>query len=120
MNILISGLCLGSKARFLSFNRTQSRSLNGLLTGHNTLRKHLHLLGLLDSPLCRRCGAEEQISSHVLCECEAFHSDMRIWAPSSWNQSTLRVYVWVPSGTLVKQQSSHKFIWGTKDPSIKA
>jgi len=57
---LISGLCLDAKTTFLS-NRTQSRDATGLLTGHNTLRRHLHLLGLLDSPLCR-CGAEEETS----------------------------------------------------------
>jgi hypothetical protein len=50
---LISGLCLGAKARFLSFNRTHSRAVTGLLTGHNTLRRHLHLMGLSDSPSCR-------------------------------------------------------------------
>jgi hypothetical protein len=26
----------------LSFNRTQSRVVIGLLTGHNTLRRHIH------------------------------------------------------------------------------
>ena len=31
---LISRCCLGAKARFLSFNRTQSRAVTGLLTGH--------------------------------------------------------------------------------------
>jgi hypothetical protein len=71
---LISGPCLGAKARFLSFNRTQSRAVTGFLTGHNNLRKRLHLLGLLDSQLCRRCGAEEETSAHVLCECEALAS----------------------------------------------
>jgi hypothetical protein len=95
---------MGAKARFLSFNplnaklnpiyhllallgahhilhvsrirvnRTQSRVVTGFLTGHNTLRRHLHLLGLLDSPLCRRCGVEEETSAHMLCECEAFAS----------------------------------------------
>jgi hypothetical protein len=52
-------------------NRTHSRAVIGLLTGHNTLRKHLYLLGLLDSPLCRRCGVKEKTSVHLLCECEA-------------------------------------------------
>ena len=28
-------------------------------------------MGLIDSPLGRSCGAEEETSSHVLCECEA-------------------------------------------------
>jgi len=58
----------------VSFNRTQSRAVTGLLTGHNTLRRHLHLLGLLGSPLCRRCGAEDETSAHILCECEALAS----------------------------------------------
>ena len=44
--------------------------MTGLLTGHNTLRRYLHLLGLLDSPLRRRCGVREETSAHILCECE--------------------------------------------------
>jgi hypothetical protein len=71
---LISGPCLGAKARFLSFNRTQSRAVTGLLTAHNTLKRHLHLTGLSDSPLCRRCGHQEETSAHVLCECKALAS----------------------------------------------
>jgi len=71
---LILGPCLGAKVRLLSFNRTQSRAVTGFLTGHNTLRRHLHLLGWLDSPLCRRCGAEEETSAHILYECEALAS----------------------------------------------
>jgi len=35
-----------------------------------TLRRHHYLLGLLDSPLCRKCGVKEETSAHVLCECE--------------------------------------------------
>jgi len=27
-------------------------------------------MGLSDSPLCRRCGAEDATSAHILCECE--------------------------------------------------
>jgi hypothetical protein len=67
---LISGPRLGAMVMFLSFNRTQSRAVTGLLTGHNTLRRHLHLMGLSDSSLCRRCGAEDEASAHILCECE--------------------------------------------------
>ena len=71
---LISGPCLGFKVKFLSFNRTQSRAVTGLLTGHNTLRRHFYLLGLIDSPLCRGCGVKEETSAHILCECEALAS----------------------------------------------
>ena len=28
-------------------------------------------MGLSDSPLCRRRGAEDVTSAHILCECEA-------------------------------------------------
>jgi len=46
----------------------------GLLAGHNTLRRHLHLMGLTNSLLCRMCGAEDETSAHILCECEALAS----------------------------------------------
>ena len=68
------GPSLGAEAKILSFNRTQSRAVTGLLTGHNTLRRHLHLLGLLDSPLCRRCGVKEKTLAHIPCECEVLAS----------------------------------------------
>jgi len=38
---LISGPDLATRARLLSFNRTQFRVVIGLLTGHNTLSRHL-------------------------------------------------------------------------------
>ena len=31
-------------------------------------------MGLSDSPLCRRCGADDEISVYVLCECVALAS----------------------------------------------
>jgi hypothetical protein len=79
---LISGPCLGAKARFLSFNRTQSRAVTGLLTGHNTLRR-LHLMGLSDSPLCRKCGAE-------VCECEALASLRHVCLGSSLDPEDIK------------------------------
>jgi ribonuclease HI len=69
----ISGHSLGAGAKFSPFNRTQSRAVTGLLTRHNALRRHLHLLWLLDSPLCR-CGVREETLAHILCECEALAS----------------------------------------------
>ena len=56
--------------RILSFSRMYSRFVIGLLNGHNTLRIHLYFKGLFNSPLWRRCGAEEKASAHVLCECK--------------------------------------------------
>ena len=67
---LISGPDLATGARLLSFNRTQSRVVFGLLTGHNTLRRHLYIMKLCNNPICRKCGTEEETSVHILCECE--------------------------------------------------
>ena len=66
----------------MTFNRTQSRAMTGLLTGHNTLRRHLHLLGLLDSPLCRTFGVGEETSAHILCKCKALASLRHVYLGS--------------------------------------
>jgi hypothetical protein len=58
----ILGPDLAIGARLLSFNRTQSRVVIGLLTVHNTLRRHLHIMGLCNYPICRKCGTEEETS----------------------------------------------------------
>jgi hypothetical protein len=71
---LISCPNLATGATLLSFNRTQSRVVIGLLTGHNTLRRHPHIMGLYDSPICRKCGNGEESSVHILCECETLAS----------------------------------------------
>jgi len=71
---LISGSNLATGARLLSFNRTQSRAVIGLLTGRNTLRRHLHVMGLSNNPTCRKCGNGEETSVHILGECEALAS----------------------------------------------
>jgi hypothetical protein len=66
---LITGPSPTTKTRLLSFYKTQSRVTTGLLAGG-----HLHLMGLISSPLYRRCGTEEETSVHILCECEALAS----------------------------------------------
>ena len=85
---LISGPDLATRAQLLSFNRTQSRVVIGLLTGHNTQRWHLYVMGLSDNPICRKCGTEEETSAHVSCACEALASPTYTWASSFW---TLRI-----------------------------
>jgi hypothetical protein len=70
----ISGADLATGARLLSFNRTQSRAVIGLLTGRKTLRRHLHVMGLSYNPTCRKCGTKNSSSAHILCECEALAS----------------------------------------------
>ena len=71
-----------SKWGSMSFNRTQSRVVFGLLTGRNTLRRHFHLMGLNNSPLCRRCGAEDGTTAHILCECVALASIRHVYLGS--------------------------------------
>jgi len=71
---LISGPNVATGARLLSFNRTQSRIVIGLLTEHNTAQSHLHIMGLHSNPICRRCGTKKETSVHILCECEALAS----------------------------------------------
>jgi len=68
---LISGPDLAMGVRLLSFNRTQTKVVTGLLTGHDTLRRHLNIMGLCNNPMCRECGTEEETSVHIMCECEA-------------------------------------------------
>ena len=69
-----AGPILARGARLLSFIRTRSRAVIGLLTGHNTLRRRLHVMGLRNNPACRKCGTEEETSVHILGECEALAS----------------------------------------------
>jgi hypothetical protein len=71
---LISGPDLATRARLLSFNRTNSRVVIGLLAGHNTLRRHLYIMGMSNIPTCRKYGSEEETSVHILCECEGLAS----------------------------------------------
>ena len=37
-------------------------------------RGNLYIIGLTDSPLCKRCEAEEETSAHVSCECQAIET----------------------------------------------
>jgi hypothetical protein len=67
---LISGPSQTAKTSLFSFNRTQSKVVTGLFSEHNTLRRHLYLVGMTNIPLCRRCRIEEETSVHVLSECE--------------------------------------------------
>jgi len=87
----ISGPRLGTGAKLMTFNRIQSRVVTGRLTGHNTLRRHLYLLGLLDSPLCWKCRVWEETSAHIVSARLWPHSDMHTWPPFSWSRGILGV-----------------------------
>jgi hypothetical protein len=109
---LISGPCLSHKPKFLSFNGTQARAVTGLLTGPNTLRRHLHLIGMVKNLICRKCGVEDETSAHILCECEALASLRHVYLgsyflePKDIKNRSLGPYV-----TLVKPLGSHELTW---------
>jgi hypothetical protein len=71
---VISGPKLATRSRLLSFNRTQSRVVIGLLTGHNSLGRHLYVMGHSNNPTCRKCGTEEETSVNILYECQTLAS----------------------------------------------
>ena len=47
-------------------NMMKSRVVTGLLTGHNTLGRHLYIMRHTDNPMCWRSRAEKETSDHVL------------------------------------------------------
>jgi hypothetical protein len=66
----ISCSSLNTKTRFLYFNRTQSR----VVRGHNTYRRHLHLMGMTCIRLWSGCWTHKENSTHILCQCQALAS----------------------------------------------
>ena len=85
----ICGPDLATRARLLSFNRTQSKVVIGLLTGHNTLRRHLYVMGLVITPLVENVVLRRKPQSTFCVSVRSWiHSDIYIWVPSVW---TLRM-----------------------------
>ncbi|VEN63066.1 unnamed protein product, partial [Callosobruchus maculatus] len=70
---ITSGLVLECR-RLLTTSQQNTRSnlrlLVGLLTGHNTFRRHLFVMRVVNDPTCTWCGEEEESSAHILCRCE--------------------------------------------------
>ena len=65
---VISDARHAAKNRLLSFIGMQTKVVTGLLTGCNTLRRRFYIMGVIDSPLCWRCGTEEETSTRILYE----------------------------------------------------
>jgi len=45
---------------FIQVTVSPTRAVIGLLTRHNALRRHIHVMGLSNGPACRKCGSEEE------------------------------------------------------------
>jgi len=98
----------------MTFSRIQYR----VVTGRKGQNRHFYLLGLLDSPLCRKCRVGEENSADILRECEVLASHRQACLGSFFLEpEDIRSLDLVPSGTIVRLWGSHDLIWGTKDPS---
>jgi hypothetical protein len=71
----------------------------GSVNRHNTLRRHLYIMGLINSSWCRR---KPQLTFCVSVKCWQ-HSDIRIWVPFVLEPEDVRGQ----SVTLLKEQGSH-------------
>ena len=78
-----------AKSMLPSFDRTQSRVVACLFTGHNTLKRHFYILRLMDSLLCRGCVAEEETSAHFLDDLFTLRHTYLV--RFSWTQRMLEV-----------------------------
>jgi hypothetical protein len=97
--------------RLLAFNRTQSRVVICLLTGHNTLRIHVHLMKLTNSPLYVRCGVQDENSAHVFCDCETWASLRHVYLGYVFlDLEDIKILSLGPSGILAKERSSPELV----------
>ncbi|XP_046145450.1 uncharacterized protein LOC123988743 [Osmia bicornis bicornis] len=78
--LLIQQPSVGRTNELVAMSRAKIRTCIGLLTGHTTLRAHLHKLGLAEQINCRLCGEEKEDSIHILCRCPVLAlKRYRIW-----------------------------------------
>jgi hypothetical protein len=86
----------------------------------NTMRRHLYMMRLIDSPLRWRSRAEQETSALVFSECEALASlKHTYWVPFFFffDPADVRISSLGQSGTLVKEQGSQNMasrLWGTE------
>jgi ribonuclease HI len=70
--------------KFIMMTRQNLRFVTGILTGHCQLNKHLHRMGVSDTPLCRGCKQEDETMEHVLCDCPALSSTRKAAFDEFW------------------------------------
>ncbi|KAJ8921688.1 hypothetical protein NQ315_010598 [Exocentrus adspersus] len=69
---LAHGPDMSKTAWLLNLGRRALNQMVGILTGPCRLRRHLHLMGIEESPLCPECGEGEDTPIHLLGYCIAF------------------------------------------------
>ena len=71
---------LGRADDLLAMSSLRLRTVVGLLTGHTTLRAHLHKLGHTERQECRMCGYDKYDSVHIVCHCSVLACKRyRLW-----------------------------------------
>ena len=61
-------------------NKLRLKATVGLLTGHTSLRTHLHKLEHTERQECRLCGYDKEDSVHIVCDCSVLaRKRYRIW-----------------------------------------
>ena len=59
-------------------SRTEMKTLTEVFIGHGNLAYHRHKIGLAENPLCRLCGEDNEISTHILCDCPTIRGKRQI------------------------------------------
>jgi hypothetical protein len=71
------------------------------------------------SLLCRKCGAEDETSAHILCRCEALAPLRHLYLGFFFLEPGDIMSISLgPSGALVKQRGSLEWLLGHKGPVI--
>jgi hypothetical protein len=78
--MLIRFLLRSRAHELLATSKFRLRVAVGLLTGHTSLRTHLHKLGQTERQECRLCGCAKEDSVHIVCDCPVLACKRyRIW-----------------------------------------
>jgi len=68
------------KAReILLYKRKTLKVIVEMITGHCRLRTHLHILEMASEQECRKIDMEEETAHHMVCECPAIKSMIRLY-----------------------------------------
>ncbi|XP_069356405.1 uncharacterized protein [Maniola hyperantus] len=75
--------------KLLRLDRGKLRKVVGLITGHSPLNKHLFVIGVTDSPLCRACMEVDETPTHVVLECTgvAEQRERHLGSPTSFHEA---------------------------------
>jgi hypothetical protein len=79
-------------------------------------------MALSNNPTCRKCGTEEEISVHILCECEALALLRYMYLGSFFlNPENIRVISMGAIWNLLKEQGSYNLVqnMGHKGPVLR-